>query len=130
MAALPEKRRLLVACDAGNRNRRAKKLRVRMYRNAAARDNLRENGSGYLQNIEQLIVPLQRMNIKHHRACRIARVRQVHAGEFVHQPGINCAEGKFASLRPLACPRHIVEKPAQLGTRKIAIHNKAGLLLK
>ena len=118
-AGLPEQRGLLVARDAGDRNRRR--------RTASFRHTLRSTSAppaapsaarrrGRSSSSSQSPVWM----IEEHRARGVARVGHVDAaaGEIPHEPRVDGAERQFAGLRLGLRAGHMVEHPLQLGGRR------------
>ncbi|KAG1249744.1 hypothetical protein G6F65_019013 [Rhizopus arrhizus] len=110
-AGLPERGRLL--CIAHDR---------------AAGRNLRQHGARDLQERQDFVVPVLRVQVEQHRARRIAGVRAVYgaARQLPDQPGVHRAERQFAAFGHLARARHVVQQPGQLGTRKVRVQHQAG----
>ena len=100
-AGLTEQRRLLVACNAGNRDIAARQG------NSNRKPRLRSTRAGSIARgmssaSSRVSSQSRRVNVEDHRACGIGRVRDVHlaAGQLPHQPGIHRAEQDFARARP------------------------------
>jgi len=48
--------------------------------------------------------------------------------EACDQPAVDSAEAQFAGIGPVACARHMVKNPFDLGGTEICVNNQAGLL--
>src|SRR5579863_2259404 len=71
------------------------------------------------------------MDVEEHGAGSIGDISGVKfaLGETPEEPGIDCAEGEFASISEAARAGHIVEDPGDLGCGEIGIDQKSRTLL-
>ena len=83
-AGLSIRGRLLIARDAGDGNAFTKEFFRRVGRRATAGHHRWKNRARNAQYLQQLIIPIQRMNIEQHRTRGITGVRDVFAREFVN----------------------------------------------
>jgi hypothetical protein len=127
-AHLAEQRRLLVAGDAGNRDlldaEHARHLAVHLARQPHLRQHARRN----IEQAQQLLVPLHRVDVEEHRPRRVADVGDVALvrGELPEQPGIYGPERELAGRGAGARAGHVVENPADLAGGKIRVDEQAG----
>ena len=126
-AHLSEKGRLLVTCDAGNRNLAAQEGCQAIDLGAGA--DLRHHRLRNIQNIQKLLVPLKRVDVEKHCAGGIGHISDMHRAsrEVPDEPGIHCSEAKLATVGLLACPRNIIKDPADLGPAEISIDEQSCL---
>src|SRR5262245_12074222 len=126
---LPEQRSLLIAHEASDRDP------VREERNAAgdAEDlgrvaHPRQDGSWDPQQIEQLVVPVDGVEIEQQRPARVRRVRRVFPRESRAEPGIDGPEREVARLRLAPRARYVVEEPLHLGSAEVGVEHEARTL--
>ena len=110
-AGLAERGRLLIAGAAGNRDRPAEPL-ARQSRRSTSLDG-RTSGSmarGMSRISQQLVVPIERVDVEDQRAAGVAVVGDVPlaAGQSPDEPGVDGAEEDFAALRPARAVRSSV----------------------
>jgi hypothetical protein len=130
-AGLAEQRRLLVTGDAGDRDRVVEEeLRpgVRVHRAGVA--HLRQHRARDVQQRQQVVIPVQRVDVEQQRARGIAVVGHMRlaAAEVPHQPAVDGAEQQLATLGALLRTFHVVEDPAHLGRGEIGVDQQAGPL--
>jgi hypothetical protein len=92
----------------------------------ARRLHLGHHRGGDAEQPQQLLVPLQRMDVEEHRARGVAHVRHVHlaAREAPDEPRVDGAEHQFALLGPLSRPRHVVQNPFDLRGAEIGVDDQ------
>ena len=125
-AAVTEQRGLLDARNAGDRGA----VRHNLVGNAAVIVgtplDLRQHRTRNVEQLEQLVVPLERVDVEQHRA---ARVGVYHAArQVVDEPSVDGSEHELAGIGRRAGAVHIVEDPFDLGSREIRIGHEAGLV--
>jgi hypothetical protein len=126
-AALAEQRRLLVAGCAGDGNRDRKCRSMGLAVNLTGGVDLRENQPGNLQYLQELVIPVARMDVKKHRPGGVGTVGDMPgaAGEVPDQPGVDRPEGKPPLLRHPAGVRQMIEDPGDLGPGEVGVRDKA-----
>ena len=79
------------------------------------------------QQPQQVVVPLQRVDVEQHRARRVADVGDVRRAirEVPHEPAVDRAERQLAGLGPRARAGHVVEDPRDLGAGKVGVDDQA-----
>ena len=127
-ASLAKQSGLLIPGYAGHRN--LPPAGLRHAKKAAAAADLRQNLPGDIQRPQQILVPIQSVNIKQHCARRVGIIRLVDgaAGELPQQPGIHCAKKQPALVRQPPRFGDMVQNPANFGSGKIAVDQQAGFL--
>lgn len=130
-AALAEQGRLLIARNAANRNASRHRGAGRYSKVARRGTHFGKKGCGHVEQLEQLFVPLARMNIEEHRAARVGHVSRMHCStrELPNEPRIYRAERKLAGLGRLASPGNMVEQPLDFACREVRIGNEARFCL-
>ena len=95
----------------------------------AAGAHLRQHTARDVKQREQLVVPVQRVDVVEHGAAGVAGVGNKHLalGQIPDEPSVNRAEAQLAALRPLARILDIIENPLDLGRGKIGVNNQPGL---
>ena len=90
--------------------------------------DLGHHGTRDVEESQQVIVPVQRMNIEERRAAGVGVVggEGLAAGEVIDEPGIDGAKHEVARCRALARAVDVVENPLHLGGREIRVERKAG----
>ena len=125
--SLAHRCRLLVAGDARDGQPRPEEALIRhtIVRNRIL--DLRQQRGRHVQRRQQLAVPRPLRNVVEQRARSVGRIRRVHRSprEPIDEPAIDRPEGKLAVLRPLPRPRHMVENPRDLRSRKIGVKQQA-----
>src|SRR5262245_16639880 len=131
LAHLPEERRLLIARKARNRHALDAERRRRGRVHLARRSYERQHALRHVEDPQQLVVPLQRVNVEQHRPRRVADVGDVCrvVGQLPDEPGVDGAERELAGRRPRAGARHVVEQPADLARGEIGVDEQAGFCL-
>ena len=89
----------------------------------------RHHGKGNIQKVQQLAVPLQRVDVEEHCAGSVGDIRDVHfpAGELPDQPGIHGTEAQFSRQGPLAGAGHMVQNPLDFGSGEIGVYDEPRL---
>ena len=129
-AALAEERALLVSGGARDGDLSAVELELRLPVNGAGRSDLRENIRRNIHQLQQLLVPLQLVDIEEHRAAGIRIVRDMDpAGrELPDQPGIDRPEEELPRFGTPSGAGHMVQQPLDLRPGEVRVGHKAGLL--
>ena len=127
-AAVTEQRRLLVARHTHDGRHVGHDVARDAAVVARAPANLGHHGTWNIKERQQVVVPIERMDIKECRAAGIGVVggKDLAAGEVVDEPGIDGAKHEVARRRALACAVNVVENPLHLGGREIRVERKAG----
>ena len=127
-AALPHRRRLLVAGHAQNADRPAEQLGQRRSEIAGAIAHRRQQGGGHAEQVAEIRVPAPVADIEQQGARRIGGVGGVHlaAGEPPQQKAVDRSEGEPPGARRLARARHVVEQPGNFRSREIRIEQQPG----
>ena len=81
------------------------------------------------EEVEQFLVPLERLYIIQHGAGGVGHVRHMHLspGEVPYQPAVHGSEPEFAVTGPFKRPGHVLEDPADLCRREIRVEDEACL---
>ena len=116
---------MLIAERAGERN--AVERAAAGAIDLARRANLRQAGARNVEEPQQLLVPLQRLEIHQLRARGVGRVGEMAPGQIPGEPGIHRAEQHLAGLRLLARAGNGLEQPDELQAREISGERQAGL---
>ena len=87
---------------------------------------------GMSKNAEQLVVPVERLEVHQHGAAGVGHVGDVHAavgaaGEVPEQPGVGVAEDRVAALGRLADPVDVLEDPLDLAAGEVRRRRQPGL---
>ena len=129
-AALADQRRLLVAGDPGDRDRRAEQLGCRLAEIGGGVASLGQQRPRNVEPGEQLRIPFEAVQVEQHRARCVGDVGLVPrtAGQPPQEERVDRAEGDVAGDRPLAQPRNGVEQPADFRCRKIGVDDEARAL--
>ena len=98
-AAVAEERRLLVAGDPGDRQRDAEQLRLADDLGRAHEP--RQQRPVDAEQVEQLVVPVERVEVEQHRPGRVRQVGGVDAaaGQLPDEPRVDRAEGELVARR-------------------------------
>ena len=126
---MPEKRSLLVARDTHN----ARPVRHDIGRDATelprAPANLGQHAARDVQKLEQLVVPIERVDIEEHRSACVRVIRREHqsAREIEDEPRVDGAEEQLPGFGKLSRPAHVVQNPRDLGGREVGIWGEPGL---
>ena len=128
-AGLPKQRRLLVTRRTGNLDLAAEVHRVGVLVKLAVGHGVGQHTARYVKDLQDLIVPVQRVDVEQHRPAGVGIVGHMDlaAGQLPDQPCLDRAKEQVAPLGPRAHAGHIVQNPFQLGCREIGVNDKAGL---
>ena len=128
-AALPDRRRLLVAGDAEHADGAAEQLRRGDAEFAGAVAHLRQHCHRHAEQFAKAGVPGAPADVEQRGARRVGGVGRVHlaAGQPPQKECVDGAEGELAGLRRGARAGHIVEQPGDLAGGKIRIEQQSGL---
>ena len=128
-ACLAERRRLLVARDAGDRHGPTEDLRVCLAPRRRRRPHLRQHRPGDLEQAEQVVVPVERPQVQQLRPRGVRHVRRVYppAGQSPHEPGVHGSERELAPSRPRTEAAFLEDVP-DLRTREVRIQRESGAL--
>ena len=129
IAGLAEQSRLLVARSACDLDRAAEQRRIRLAVDAAGGHRGREHTSGDVQLLQDLIVPLQCVDVEEHRAGGVGVVGDMDlaARQLPDEPRFDCAEQQLAALCALACAGDVFKQPVHLRAGEIGVDDEAGL---
>ncbi|MBA7577258.1 hypothetical protein ES708_19105 [subsurface metagenome] len=78
---------------------------------AAGRDNLGQELTGDIQDIEKFFIPFAAINVKEQSSGGICRISNVAAGQVKDQPGIYSTEAEFTILSQPARSGEVVQEP-------------------
>ncbi len=120
----------MIACHAGDwyvDETRRHRLSVDFARAA----HFRQKARRHVEQPQELVVPLLRVDVEEHRPRRVAHVGGVlpAASQLPDQPRVNGAECEPARGGPFAGPRNVVEQPTNLAGREIRIDEQARFFL-
>ena len=129
---LTESGRLLVAGAAADRNLRAEPFGSRRPVDFARRTHLGQHLPRNVQDRQEFVVPIERVDVEDQRAAGVADVGHVTAaaGEPPDQKGIDRAEENLARLGSAAKAWIGVEQMLDLRAGEIRVEHQAGLLAK
>jgi hypothetical protein len=130
VARLAEERGLLVACDAGHREAPRQSVASRRRRRSARGNDARKHGPRHVEQRQQLVIPVERVDVEKQRARRIRDIRHVGApaGKMPDEPGIDGAERELAAFGALASAGDVVEQPRELRAREVGVQQEARAL--
>ncbi len=117
-ADLAHRGRLLIAEDAGHRHA-IQRATLDVTVGLAARSNLGQHLTRHTDRLQQVVVPIQRLEVHQHRARRVGHVGDVDAairpaGEPPGHERVDVAEERIAGLGLLQRAGDVVEDPAHL----------------
>src|SRR5579872_3757029 len=94
------------------------------------RAHLRQHGTWDAEFAQQVVVPLQGVDVEEHGTGRIAVVRTVDpaTGKAVDQKRVDRPEQELPAFGSGSGPGDVVEEPAELGRREVGIDHQPGLL--
>ena len=129
-AGLTEQRRLLITGRTSHRDSSTEKGRICLTINLAGLFYLRKHTLRNIQLLQDLIIPLQSIDVEHHGSGCIGIIGYMNStlGQLPDQPGFHGTEEKFSLLRPFTCTFHIIQDPFHFGCGKIRINNKSCFL--
>ena len=122
VAGLSEGGRLLIAQVTGNRDPLEHSLRLGV--DLAGCVNLGQHRARHVERLEDVVVPLQGLEIHHHGAARVGNVRHVDAaggatGEVPDAPGVDVSEHDVAGIDLVTKTVDVVDQPPGLGSREV-----------
>ena len=128
-AGLTEESGLLVPGGPGNGNGTAEEPRVGLPIDLAAGNGGGEHGPGNIHEVQQLLIPVQGVDVEEHGPGGVGVVGDVDpaSGEQPDQPGLHCAEEELPRLRPPPGAGDVVQYPADLGAREVGVHHQPRL---
>ena len=126
-AHLSEKRRLLVARNARDGDLVGEDRRLRRAVDLARRFHLWHHRPRNVEEFQQVVVPLQRVDVEEHRARSVAHVGHVHvsARQAPDEPRVDRPEEEFALLGARTRPRNVVENPLDLRRAEVCVDDQA-----
>src|SRR5258706_10902282 len=126
VAGLPEERGLLVARDSRDRNAARKPLAGTVGHPAARGHHSGKQPARNVENPEQLVIPVERVDIEEERSRGVARVGHVCGArrELPGEPCVDGAERELALARTLARPRNVLHQPGELGPREVGVEKE------
>ena len=126
-AHLPEKRRLLVARNARDGNLVGEDRRLRRAVDLARRLHLGHHRPRDVEEFQQVVVPLQRVDVEEHRARGVAHVGHMHlpACQPPDEPRVDRPEEELALLGPRPGSRNVVEDPLDLRRAEVRVDDQA-----
>ena len=129
-AVLAEERGLLITGNSSDRNLAIKNTGSRVAINSAGGPNLGKDLSRCADCGEQFVIPGLAVQIEEHRARGITGVgdMQAAASQIPDEPGIDGAEGQFATLSFFASAGDMIEQPANFASGKVSVDDKAGFI--
>ena len=88
--------------------------------------NLGHHGTRNVEERQQVVIPIERMDIKECGTAGVGVVggKDLAAGEVVDEPGVDGAKHEVARRRALARAVDVVENPLHLGCREIRIERE------
>ena len=94
----------------------------------ARRTDFRQHARRYAEELQQVLVPFQRVDVEQHRPRRVGDVGDVRrvARELPHQPAVDRPERELAGLRFRPRAGDVVENPRHLAARKVSVDDEAG----
>ena len=109
-AGLAEQRGLLVARRPRDLDLAAEVHRVGVLVELAVGHGARQHTARYIENFQYLVVPIQRVDVEHHRPAGVGVVGHVDlaAGQLPDEPRLHRAEQQVAALGPRAHAGHVV----------------------
>ena len=127
-AGLAERGRLLVPGVAGDLDRAAQERRLAV--DLGRRPRRRHHRARDVHDPEQLVVPVERVDVEQQRAAGVRVVHDVCAalGQAPDEEAVDGSEEQLARLRLLLCPRVVLEDVPDLRAAEVGVHREAGLL--
>ena len=129
-AGLAEQRGLLVARRPRDLDLAAEVHRVGVLVELAVGHGTRQHTARYIENFQYLIVPVQRVDVEHHRPAGVGVVGHVDlaAGQLPDEPRLHRAEQQVAALGTRTHAGHVVQDPLELCGREVGVDDQPGLL--
>ena len=129
-ARMPDQRAVRVADQPGNRDAgRQRALRARRVADDAGRRlHGRQRLTGDSEQRQQLVIPIQRVQVEEQRARGVGHVAGVDApaGQLEEQPAIDRAQTEFTCRGALPCAWRVVQQPAHLAGREHGVECQPG----
>ena len=112
-AGLAEQRGLLVACCTGDFDGTAEVHRVGILVKFAVGNGLGQHAAGDVQQLQDVVVPIQRVDVEQHRPAGVGVVGHMHlaAGQLPDQPGLHGAERQLPGLGLFPRTLYVVQDP-------------------
>ena len=85
-----------------------------------------EKRAGDAEQLQQLVVPLEAVDVEEEGTRRVRYVADVHAGEVPREPGVDRARSELAALCTCACAGYMVEQPRDLRGGEVRLERQAG----
>jgi hypothetical protein len=129
-AILAEESGLLIASDTGDGNRSVKNALGGVAINRTRGPDLGQNCSRCADGSEQFVIPRLAVQIEEHSAGSVAWIGDVEATicQIPDEPGIDGAEGEFATIGFFAGPGNMIEEPANFASGKVGIDDETGFV--
>ena len=129
-AGLAEEGGLLVPRRPADGDGPAEEGRVSLAVHLRGGADLRKHTPGDAQLFEDILVPIQGVDVKHHGAAGVGIVGDVDlsAGELPDKPGLHRAKQQLSPFRALPDAGDIFQDPAQLGPGEVGVDDQTGLL--
>ena len=126
---LAEGGRLLVAENAGDRDRTAEPFFLGLSIDFARRPDLGQHRAGNVEDPQQFVVPIERVDVEQQRSAGVAVIGDMppSAGQTPHEPTIDRAEEDFAFLGSRSEFIVGVQQILDLRAAKIRIDDQTGL---
>ncbi len=128
-AGLPKQRRLLISRRPGDADAVSEMHGIGPLIKAAGGPRLRQHAPGNVQLCQDLLVPLEGVDVEHHGAAGVGVIRHMDlaAGQLPDEPRLHRSEQQLPRLRLLPGTGHIVQDPFQLGGREIGVDDQTRL---
>ena len=129
-AGLAEQRGLLVARRPRDLDLAAEVHRVGVLVELAVGHGTRQHTARYIENFQYLVVPVQCVDVEHHRPAGVGVVGYVDlaAGQLPDEPRLHRAEQQVAALGTRTHAGHVVQDPLELCGREVSVDDQPGLL--
>ena len=126
---LAEEGCLLIACDAGDRDRIPEEDLIGIAEYAGGRQDFREHAARNIELFKNFIVPVECVDVEEHgpRGVRIIRCVDLTVAQLPHEPCVDRSEEKVSLLGSFAGALYIFEDPAKLRRREVGIDDQSGL---
>ncbi len=126
---LSKQRRLLIPCNPRNRNPGKQSAR----RPAASTRShyLRQHRPRNIQHPQQLLIPLQRMDVEEHRPRSVRHIGHMPLTlrQLPYQPAVHRPKRQLPSLRPFPRSVDMIQNPVDLTAREVSIRQQPSLCL-
>ena len=129
VAGLAEEGGLLVAGRARDLDRAAEQRRIGLAVDAARGHRSREHAAGDIELLEDVVVPLQGVDVEEHGTRGVGVVGHVDlaARQLPDEPRLDRAEQQLAALRTLTRAGDVFEQPVDLRAGEIGVDDEASL---